>query len=101
MESRGSEDWRRIHTLGHLFRERFQAMYFPTAARSRLMTRFIELRQSGRTVEQYEAEFTLLSRYKHYFCNIIIYVISPIVACFNISVLQICGGHGGRSDSES
>ena len=48
-----------------IFRERFHAMYFPTAARSRLLTRFIELRQSGRTVEQYEAEFTLLSRYNY------------------------------------
>ena len=31
---------------------------FPPTARSRLLTRFIELRQGGRTVEQHEAEFT-------------------------------------------
>ena len=45
------------------FTERFHAMYFPKAAKNRLMTRFIELKQGGRSVEEYEAEFTLLSQY--------------------------------------
>ena len=56
------------------FTERFHAMYFPKAAKNRLMTRFIELKQGGRSVEEYEAEFTLLSNYRYncHFLSILI-----------------------------
>ena len=74
------------------FTERFHAMYFPTAARSRLLTRFIDLRQGGRTVEEYEAEFTLLSRYIIITMFLlqpiyISYIYSPYLACFTFFLL--------------
>ncbi|XP_020249201.1 uncharacterized protein LOC109826584 [Asparagus officinalis] len=49
--------------LWEAFTERFNRKYFPQSARDELLRRFVELKQGGRTVDEYEAEFSSLSRY--------------------------------------
>ncbi|XP_020262967.1 uncharacterized protein LOC109838941 [Asparagus officinalis] len=49
--------------LWETFTERFNRKYFPLSARDELLRRFVELKQGGRTVDEYEAEFSSLSRY--------------------------------------
>ncbi|XP_020243073.1 uncharacterized protein LOC109821297 [Asparagus officinalis] len=43
--------------------ERFNKKYFPQSARDELLRRFVELKQGGRKVDEYEAESSSLSRY--------------------------------------
>ncbi|XP_020270549.1 pre-rRNA-processing protein esf1-like [Asparagus officinalis] len=45
------------------FTDRFNRKYFPQSARDELLRRFVELKQGGRSVDEYEAEFSSLSRY--------------------------------------
>ena len=45
------------------FKEKFFKMYFPAADKERFQTRFLEMKQRGRSVTEYKAEFTLLSMY--------------------------------------
>ncbi|XP_020272433.1 uncharacterized protein LOC109847613 [Asparagus officinalis] len=45
------------------FTDRFNRKYFPQSARDELLRRFVELKQGGRTVDEYEAEFSSMSRY--------------------------------------
>ncbi|XP_020240695.1 uncharacterized protein LOC109819392 [Asparagus officinalis] len=49
--------------LWEAFTERFNRKYFPQSARDELLRRFVKLKQGGRTVDEYEAEFSSLSRY--------------------------------------
>ncbi|XP_020266188.1 uncharacterized protein LOC109841649 [Asparagus officinalis] len=49
--------------LWETFIERFNKNYFPQSARDKLLHRFVELKQGGRLVDEYEAEFSSLSRY--------------------------------------
>ncbi|XP_020262987.1 uncharacterized protein LOC109838967 [Asparagus officinalis] len=49
--------------LWETFTERFNRKYFPQSARDELLRRFVELKQGGRTRDEYEAEFSSLSRY--------------------------------------
>ncbi|ONK61030.1 uncharacterized protein A4U43_C08F25360 [Asparagus officinalis] len=43
--------------------DRFNRKYFPQSARDELLRRFVKLKQGGQTVDEYEAEFSSLSRY--------------------------------------
>ncbi|XP_020245258.1 uncharacterized protein LOC109823392 [Asparagus officinalis] len=43
--------------LWETFIERFNRKYFPQSARDELLRRFVELKQGGRSVDEYEAEF--------------------------------------------
>ncbi|XP_020272479.1 uncharacterized protein LOC109847660 [Asparagus officinalis] len=45
------------------FTEHFNRKYFPQSARDELLRRFVELKQGGRIVDEYEAEFSSLSQY--------------------------------------
>ena len=47
--------------LWETFTERFNRKYFPQSARDKLLRRFVDLKQEGRTVDEYEAEFSSLS----------------------------------------
>ncbi|XP_020254038.1 uncharacterized protein LOC109831109 [Asparagus officinalis] len=49
--------------LWETFTDRFNRKYFPQSARDELLRRFVELKQGGRSVDDYEAEFSSLSRY--------------------------------------
>ncbi|XP_020270936.1 uncharacterized protein LOC109846120 [Asparagus officinalis] len=49
--------------LWETFTERFNRKYFLQSAQDELLRRFVELKQGGRTVDEYEAEFSSLSRY--------------------------------------
>ncbi|XP_020262691.1 uncharacterized protein LOC109838678 [Asparagus officinalis] len=49
--------------LWETFTDRFNRKYFPQSARDELLRRFVELKQGGRSVDEYEAEFSSLSRY--------------------------------------
>ncbi|XP_020263109.1 uncharacterized protein LOC109839085 [Asparagus officinalis] len=49
--------------LWETFIECFNRKYFPQSARDELLRRFVELKQGGRSVDEYEAEFSSLSRY--------------------------------------
>ncbi|XP_020259072.1 uncharacterized protein LOC109835509 [Asparagus officinalis] len=49
--------------LWETFTDRFNRKYFPQSARDELLRRFVELKQGGRTVDEYEAEFSSLSRF--------------------------------------
>ncbi|XP_020258820.1 uncharacterized protein LOC109835246 [Asparagus officinalis] len=49
--------------LWETFTERFNRKYFTQLSRDELLRRFVELKQGGRTVDEYEAEFSSLSRY--------------------------------------
>ncbi|XP_020266378.1 uncharacterized protein LOC109841857 [Asparagus officinalis] len=40
-----------------IFTDRFNRKYFPQSAQDELLRRFVELKQGGRTVDEYEAEF--------------------------------------------
>ncbi|XP_020266189.1 uncharacterized protein LOC109841651 [Asparagus officinalis] len=44
------------------FTDRFNRKYFPQSARDELLRRFVELKQGGRIVDDYEAEFSLAGR---------------------------------------
>ncbi|XP_020243253.1 uncharacterized protein LOC109821476 [Asparagus officinalis] len=45
------------------FTERFNWKYFPQSSRDELLRQFVKLKQRGRSVDEYEAEFSSLSRY--------------------------------------
>ncbi|XP_020266353.1 uncharacterized protein LOC109841826 [Asparagus officinalis] len=45
------------------FTDRFNRKYFPQSAWDELLCKFVELKQGGRSVDEYEAEFSSLSRY--------------------------------------
>ncbi|XP_020253956.1 uncharacterized protein LOC109831022 [Asparagus officinalis] len=49
--------------LWETFTERFNRKYFPQSARDELLRRFVELKQGGRSIDEYEAEFSSLNRY--------------------------------------
>ncbi|XP_020257167.1 uncharacterized protein LOC109833769 [Asparagus officinalis] len=49
--------------LWETFTDRFNMKYFPQSARDELLRRFVELKQGSRSVDEYEAEFSSLSRY--------------------------------------
>ncbi|XP_020241531.1 uncharacterized protein LOC109819944 [Asparagus officinalis] len=49
--------------LWEMFTERFNRKYFPQSARDELLRRFVELKQGGRSVDEYETDFSFLSRY--------------------------------------
>ncbi|XP_020271796.1 uncharacterized protein LOC109846967 [Asparagus officinalis] len=45
------------------FTDHFNRKYFPQSARDELLRKFVELKQGDRSVDEYEAEFSSLSRY--------------------------------------
>ncbi|XP_020266385.1 uncharacterized protein LOC109841865 [Asparagus officinalis] len=49
--------------LWETFTKHFNRKYFPQLARDKLLRRFVDLKQGGRSVNEYEAEFSSLSRY--------------------------------------
>ncbi|XP_020245293.1 uncharacterized protein LOC109823428 [Asparagus officinalis] len=52
--------------LWETFTERFNRKYFPQSSRDELLRQFVELKKRGRSVDEYEAEFSSLSRYVPY-----------------------------------
>ncbi|XP_020272387.1 uncharacterized protein LOC109847564 [Asparagus officinalis] len=49
--------------LWDTFTDRFNRKYFPQSAQDELLRKFVELKQGGRSVDEYEAKFSSLSRY--------------------------------------
>ncbi|XP_020258725.1 uncharacterized protein LOC109835147 [Asparagus officinalis] len=49
--------------LTDTFTNRFNRKYFPQSARDELLRKFVELKQGGRSVDEYKAEFSSLSPY--------------------------------------